>query len=226
MEHSEFLEEFRLGSGHKTRYLIGEKSVSMSFVKSKLESTLGLSVEEWYMQCRGLEERPKCNCGDEVIFVSLSRGFSNYCSISCASREHAEIQWRKNYEFMKNATKDALTGCRGGNTPASRTGKNLKQFSGYSSLKIYLIGNENFFKFGITCKDSRIEMIRRNLQSSFCEVYEMESELACRVEGEMISIGETFDTGLELGPRMGKSEIRDIKYLPEAREFIISRLEM
>lgn len=224
MDHSEFLEKYRVGEGNFCRYVIDGVPVAKNFLKSALKRK-GLTVESWYLKCRGLDERPKCVCGEETHFLKLRDGYSSHCSQSCRSRTTALEQWSgEGYEKMKSATAHALVGRRGNlNSPKLRFKKNLYQFRNHPEIYLYVIGNEVIFKFGVTCNESRLESLSDLLNSTFKKVLKLETELACKIEADLITVGEPRE--VEVGPRMGRTEFRDSRYLDEVLRFIDKRVD-
>jgi hypothetical protein len=60
------------------------KQLKQELTELKIGDFEGLQ-EKVYALIHGLEERPKCYCGQPTSFRGISRGFKQYCSISCAN---------------------------------------------------------------------------------------------------------------------------------------------
>lgn len=87
MTHEEFLLNYRVGEGNTCRYNVEGTLVAKNFLK-KVLSASGLDVESWYLKCRGIEV-PRCECGGLCKFIKLRDGYSNSCSLKCATKKSA-----------------------------------------------------------------------------------------------------------------------------------------
>lgn len=130
-----------------------------------------------------------------------------------------QLESRKASGILAAARNNKLNGAKAMSHPNTRFYRNLKAFSKYSEVKLYLVSGIENCKFGLTVHESRISKMEGLVDAKETLVWLLESETASRVEADLILIGQNKS---ELFG--GCTEFRSSIYYEEIKNYIISKV--
>lgn len=199
MNHEEFKEKYLIGSGHSTRVLLEDYNCSVS-VKSivKFLNSKGSSLVEFYSKY--VPDEGCKSCGEPNNLYKLSRGWSEFCSFSCKNR-YCRTSQQKDPAFLEK--------------------KSLGIYGKFESITLYLILNGSHLKYGLSHGRKRLKSIESRLKSSRTYEYDLPTEVACKLESELILLGTRVE---ELNGSNGSTEVRSIEDFELIRSHIECRL--
>lgn len=127
---------------------------------------------------------------------------------------------------MKKATAHALDGqqFKASRSPEQRYKKSLGQYKNYTEIFVYLVVGEEYCKFGLAYSQSRIDQKLEQLSTKEFYKYLLPRDLACRIEADLILIGEDLGDTFS-GSRSGMSEFRHSKYKSEIINYILDAIQ-